>query len=408
MSLLAFLLPFKRPAPGDRYRIRAVTSAEELEVPAVLPVEIQYVIAKEPPLKDAFRRLLKEGFGIGVRTVERTPGRMLLAADRIAEESQENTVIPWLPTLLEKEEIPLFTREEVERSREHEVDLYKEAKLILDQRHEFRKIVLIDLHNRRIREEDQELMRHANDVLYPLAIHAIVHRIVIDRSRTRPKTAETVLKALFFIGPIAHALELWVIGLGKVFAALADDVLSEVAELVTLRQSGFTKRQLQRRIWTLVPVFILVTYIAFQVEPLLEAGHAAWAGAVFGLSAVILSFTTSIQSIALYRAAYAKLLRERKMTLTAGQTVWGMALQQDFMNPARLGFFLGAAFTPPVAAIVFFFLTPFTSNGWLLAVVASLTTTIATLTVTLSDPIEKWWLEQKARAEVKKLTHDRT
>ena len=404
MPLPAFFLLFKKPSPGDRYRIVAMTSAEELADPHALPVEVQYVLAKRPEFHSAFHRLLKEGYGIGVRTVERTPGRILLAADRIAEHSQENTIVPWLPTMLQKEEIPVFTREEVERTREKEIDLYKEAKLILDERHEFRKIVLIDLHNRRIHETDQAFMQEVNNVLYPLSVHAIVHRVVIDRSRTRPKTGEGVLKSALFIGPIAHVLEWWVLGLGKVFAALADDVLSEIAELVTLRQSGFTKRQLSRRAWTLAPVFILVTYGAFQVEPLLETGHPALGGAVFGLCAVVLSLTTSLQSIGMYRAAYAKLVRARKMTLAPGQTLWSAAMRQDFMNPARLGFFLGALLTPAIAALVFTVFNRYTSNGWLLAFTASATTLIATGTVLLSEPVEKWWLKRQALAEVKKCT----
>jgi hypothetical protein len=118
---------------------------------------------------------------------------------------------------------------------------------------------------------------------------------------------------LIVIGPIAHGLEHLLSGLGKVFAASADDLLSETAELFALRGSGFTWRQLARRSRVLIPVFILATYGAFQVEPLIAAGRVGLAGVIFGLSAVALSLVTALQSIAMYRESYRTLLRENKI-----------------------------------------------------------------------------------------------
>lgn len=394
-SFLSRLFKTNKPSPIDRYELNVVTNVAELMRPELVPVEIRYVIAKRPERFEQFRELLEKGYGVGVRIVAKTPDRVLHAVDRISRMSQHNTIIPWLPRLLREEEIPVFTRDELEHAERDGVNLYEEAKAILEQRFEFRKIVLVDLHNHRIGEREQELMLQANEDVYPLAIDAIVHRVVYDNAHTRTETAQTVIKALLFVGPLAHALEHWVSGLGKVFAASADDILAEVAELFALRGSGFTWRQLAKRGRILIPVLILATYGAFQVEPLIEHGHLAWAGIVFGLSAVALSLTTAIQSIGMYRQSYAQLLKEGKMTLPAGRGTKRLALRQDFTNPARLGLLGGALAAPPIAAIVFTFAPELTKNGWILALLGSVESIIAGCTVFAAARIERRWFRYK-------------
>lgn len=394
-SFFSWLSPFTKPSPIDRFDVTVVTNPAELLRNDLLPVEIRYVLAVKPQRFEEFRALLERGYGIGVRIVAKTPDRVLQATDRIARMTQENTVLSWLDRLLRNEEIPLFTRDELEQAEADGVNLYEEARIILEQRHEFRKIVLIDLHNQSIAGVEQEYMREMNEDLYPLAIDAIVHRVVFDNAHTRTETAQAIIKALVFIGPLAHGLEQWVSGLGKVFAASADDVLAETAELFALRGSGFTWRQLARRSRVLIPVFILATYGAFQVEPLLDAGHIGWAGAVFGLSAVALSLTTALQSIGMYRQAYARLVDAGKIRLEAGQTLWGLALRQDFTNPARLGLFAGALAAPFVAASVFVLAPAWTHNGWVLALLGSVESVVAGLTVVAAARIERWWFRKK-------------
>jgi hypothetical protein len=402
-SFFSWIVPVKRPSPIDRYTVTVVTNAAELTQGDLLPVEIRFVLAKHPERFEAFRKLLGEGYGIGVRIVTKTPERVLTAVDRIARLSQANTVIPWLARLLRQEEIPVFTRDELEQAEKGGVNLYQEARIILAERFEFRKIVLVDLKNQCIGPEAQALMRQVNEDLYPLAIDAIVHRVVFDNAHTRTETAQTIIKAMLFVGPIAHTLEHWVSGLGKVFAASADDLLAETAELFALRGSGFTWRQLARRGRILVPVFILATYGAFQVEPLIHAGHIAWAGVVFGLSAVALSLTTALQSIGMYRQAYVRLVQEGKFTLGAGQTLWGAALRQDFTNPARSGLFIGALSAPLIAAAVFTLVPHLTGNGWLLALIGSVESIIASSTVFAAGKIERWWFYRKTMQVIRRL-----
>ncbi|MFZ2803961.1 MAG: hypothetical protein WA001_01940 [Patescibacteria group bacterium] len=392
-----------RPAHVERYSVQTVTSPAELAVSESLPLEIQYLLAVRPSRFETFRHLLERGYGIGVRTVEQTPERILLAIDRISRETQHNTVIPWLEDLLRTERIPAFSGEDIERAASKGINLDEEAKLILAERFEFRKIVLIDLHNRCVGAEEQRLMHEVNEDLFPLAIDAIVHRAIVDNAHARTEVAQSILKALIIIGPIAHVLEHLLSGLGKLFAASADDLLSEVAELFALRGSGFTWRQLVRRSWLLIIVFVIATAAVFQVDPLIHAGHVAVAGIVFGLSAVALSLTTAVQSMFLYRRSFKQLAQEQKIQLRAGRTLFGLAFRQDFANPARLGLFLGALCAPFAAAATFVLAPQLIHNGWVLALLGSVESVVAGLAVVASGSIERAVFRARMRRALGKL-----
>jgi hypothetical protein len=60
--------------------------------------------------------------------------RVLQAVDRISQETQHNTIIPWLDNLLRNEELPIFSEEELRLWRKGKgINLYEEAKVILSQ-----------------------------------------------------------------------------------------------------------------------------------------------------------------------------------------------------------------------------------------------------------------------------------
>ncbi len=397
------LLPFKRPSTIDRYEVRVVTAVEELAALEGLPLEIRYVLAVKPSRFEVFRLLLERGYGIGVRSVEKTPEEVLRAVDRVSRITQRNTIVPWLEDLLREGTLPQFLSGELEQAEKDGIQLYQEVNVIMAQRTSFKKIVIVDLANKGIGEYEQGLMHEINADLYPMAIESIVHRVQFDNAHTRTEVAQGILKALIIIGPIAHALEHVVSGLGKVFAASADDILSEVAELFALRGSGFTWRQLLKRTRILIPIFIVATWAVFQVEPLIQSGRPGLAGLVFGFSAVSLSLTTAIQSIFLYREAYRRLAREGKLQLKPGQTLTGLALRQDFTNPARLGLFMGALAAPVMAGIVFVFLPVLAKNGWALALLGSVESVVAGVMVMLASRIEQAIFRERIRRAMKEI-----
>ena len=388
------------PVTADGYLLEVVTVPAELDQIESIPIELQYVLSLKPSRVEAFRGFLEQGYGVGVRSVEKTPERILQAVEHISRLSQANTIIPWLEGLLRREEFPSFTLDEMERAAEKGVNLNEEVRVILSHRYEFTKIILVDLHNRCIGAAEQNMVQELNQELFPLAIESIIHRIVFDSAHTRTEVAQSILKALIIVGPIAHTLEHLVSGLGKVFAASVDDVLTEVAELFALRGSGFTWRQLARRSRILIPVFFLATYGAFHVETVIQQGHLAAAGALFGLSAVSLSLVTAIQSIGMYRQAFLSLVTQGKFRLAAGERLIWVALRQDFTNPARLGLFIGAVASPFVSAIVFTGWSSLVHNGWMLALLGSVESVIAGCAVIGAKRIERWRFHSKLKKRI--------
>jgi hypothetical protein len=386
----------------DRHHLATVTDPEELQFPEDLPLEIRFVLARHPERSQTLRELLERGYGLGIRTVERTPENVLKAIDRISQMTQENTVIPWLPRLLRDGQMPVFTESELRFAEAKGANLYEDARDILARRFEFKKIVLVDLENRGLQEEDRQLIRELNQDLYPFAIDYIVNRVLFDNAHTRTEVSQNIIKALVVIGPIAHVLEHWVYGIGKLFAASADDLLSEAAELFALRGSGFTWRQLFKRSRWLIPVFALATFGAFSVEGLVERDHLALGGIVFGLSAVALSLTTAIQSIGMYHQGYVRLYRSNKLLLSDAKHLWRLTLRQDFTNPSRLGLFLGAFSAPLFAGMIFILFPSWLHNGWLLAALGSVESLVAGMAVLMAGRVNRWLFRRRIQRALRR------
>lgn len=385
----------KKHSPVGTYRVDVISFPAEIDFEEQLPVEIRYIIRHHPDYKERIRKILDSGKAIGVRTVLRTPENILQAVHTISVHSQRNYIITWLPQLLLNKHRPKFTTEDLAATRERGEDLETAVETILRDRLRFKKLVLIDEENIGIPTEQQRLMTELSEVIYPLAIDYSVFRVVADNARERTKIAQAIIKALLIIGPIAHILEKFAAGIGKVFAASADDVLGETAELSALRGSGFSWRELAKRSRILVPVFALATWGAFSVEGLLHDNKIILGGVVFGLSAVALSLTTATQSVFMYRRNLKKLVREGKVSDYGGANINKLAIKQDFTNPARLGLLLGAALAPVMGIIGA--VSGLMHNGWVLATIGSTESIIAGLTVIFADYLNELRFHRRLR-----------
>jgi len=391
----------KQPAqPPESYTIKVLSFPQELEGKD-LPLEFEYIRAKNPALFARVKKLLAGNKAIGLRTVALTPKPILAAVNAIAVRSQHRMILTWLPQLLWNQQEPKISEEERERAKNEHVDLDACVTLILKHRFTFKRFMLIDETNAGIAPEEMKLIQELNEELYPLMIHYIVERIISDNAHERTAVAQAILKALIIIGPITHALETVSRGIGKVFAASTDDVLAEVAELTALRGSGFTWQKLAARSKILVPVFIAATYGAFNVEYLIELDRMFLAGTVFGLSAVALSLTTAIQSIRMYHECVTALIQEKKYKNLHAREIWKLAFLQDFTNPARLGLLIGAVSSPIVAGLIFAFFPHLTHNGWVLAMLGTTETLVAGLTVLIARVWNEWMLNRDLKEAIR-------
>lgn len=375
--------------------MEVISLPEECDWERYLPQEIRYVFVQHPAYKEKLRKILQEGKAVGVRTVLRTPENILRAIHTISVHSQHNYIITWLPKLLKDKHQPIFTPDDYRVAKEHGEDLDAAVEVIVKDRLRFKRFVLIDEENIGIPPEEQQFMIELSELIYPIAVDYSVFRVIADNAKERTKIAQSIIKALLFIGPIAHIFEKYVAGLGKIFAASADDLLGESAELMALRGSGFSWRELVKRGRILIPVFAVATWGAFSVEPLLEEGHTVWGGVVFGLSAVALSLTTAIQSIFMYRKNALRLVKENKLKDQSSKEITKIALIQDFTNPARFGLILGASMAPIMGIIGS--VLGLMHNGWVLAGIGSTESIVAGITVISSGYVNEWRFRRRLR-----------
>jgi len=385
-----------KQSPVGSYRIEVISLPEECEWVRYLPFEISYIFRKYPEYKEKIRKILSEGKAIGVRTILRTPENILKAIHTISVASQENYIITWLPKLLKDKHLPIFTDSDRKKAEAHGENLDQAVEMIMKDRLRFKSLVLIDEENKGISAEERMFMNELSELIYPLAVDYSVFRVISDNAQERTKIAQSIIKALLIIGPIAHVLEHYARGFGKLFAASADDLLGESAELMALRGSGFGWRELAKRARLLIPVFALATWGAFSVEGLLVSGHTAWAGIVFGLSAIALSLTTAVQSFFMYRKNLIKLIKEKKVNIENASHLSKVALVQDFTNPARLGLLLGASMAPVLGMVGAF--SGLMHNGWVLAAIGSTETIVAGLTVIFANNINEWRFKRKLKS----------
>lgn len=388
----------------ETYHVAAITNAMELLDIAHLPLEFQFVITKNPERIHQLRDLLEAGYGVGIRTIEQTPSSILSAIDRISQRTQEKTIIPWLPRLLNETELPSFTEFELRTAEREGISLYEEAKYILEQRYEFKKMIVIDLHNKGIGSEVREFMVDLNKELYSLATDYMVHSVLHDTARAKTKIMRSVGKAIFLVGPISHVLERWVHGAGKLFAATADDVMAETVEVFSLRGSGFAWHQLIRHSKIFIPVFALATYTVFQIDALIQAGNVALAGVVFGCAAVAFSLTEIIRSVFFYKKCYQRLRKMLKIDPRSRYSDVRLAMIQIFSNPMRFGLLIGVLSVPVLAGLTFVFFTPHVNNGWVLALLGSMESIIAGITVFLVKRIKHWKFKLDTRQAIRALS----
>ncbi len=379
------------------YKVDVVSHPQEVDWDEFLPLELRYLFKVRPGTREELRDLLSRGFAIGVRTTTHTPERVLQAVSNISLYSQKNCILTWLPQFLRDNHQPVFTADDKRLAASKGADLDDGLSIIKHERLRFKRLVLVDEDNVGIGAKEQRLMTELSEIIYPLAVDYIVHRVVNDNANERTEIAQSIIKALLFVGPIAHVLEHYASGIGKLFAASADDLMGEAAELMALRGSGFAWKELAKRGFILVPVFALATFGALMIDPLLHRGLVLTAGAVFGFSAVALSLTTAIQSVGMYKRNVTELVKQKKVKL--GQmSVMKMALIQDFTNPARLGLILGASMAPFMGMLAAVF--GFMSNGWILAAVGSTESIVAGLTVIFSNRINAWRFEKKLKGRL--------
>ena len=388
--------------PIGRYSIHLLSLPEELDHPDLIPIEMKYVFQRDPKLKAQVRKLLEQRHvSLGVRTTKRTPERVVEAINHVSFYSQHLTTTTWLPALIEEGKKPIMSAADRVGAKKHGVDLDKEIEEIYNYRDDYIKIVLLDTTNKDPAPEYREIVNRMNELLTPMTLKSATRSMVFDAAHVRTEIAQAIIKALLIVGPITHVLEKYARGIGKLFAATVDDLMTETAEFFALRGAGFTWKQIWKRAFILVPVFILATWGLLSVEHFIEQDRYFIAGLLFGFGAVALSLTTAIQSIFMFHARVQELEQEKKMKFKTRWQLWKVAIVQDFTNPARLGLFMGAIASPLLAGTVFLGFPHLTHNGWVLALLGSTETIVAGITIIYARKISEIRFKRRLKQMIK-------
>jgi hypothetical protein len=366
-------------ANRDRFEIVVVSPAGEKYDRSLLPFELRFACTQLPGADEKVRSLFERGIGLGIRATPRVRESILRAVDRISGLSQTRTIEPWCSQLIFHEEIPLFSDDDVAEAHVQEVNLYTEAHLILSERFAMIRIVPVDLEAHGIEDEDLAFISELNRVIEPLSAAYLHHRIRLDRRADLPSLIRFLLPTFLVIAPIVHLFELWVQAIGRLFAALSDDVIRKSSELILLHDSGFTPRQLVRHAVVYVPVLILGVVAALAAGPLIAVGSLFSAGLLFGVASVSFPVIRSLQEFADARSAYLALHLAGKTASVAGISATLMASRDLMWRPDALGRVLGILLTPFFCAFGFLLFPSLISNGWFLTLIATFDISFAIL-----------------------------
>src|SRR3989338_2296475 len=185
-----------KDSPIGSYWIDVISLPEECDWDGCLSPEIRYIFTLYPEYKERIRAILAAGKAIGVRTILRSPEKVLKAINTISVHSQGNYIITWLPRLLRDKHRPVFSETDKKTALLKNENLDEAVETILRDRLRFKRLVLIDEENIGIKPEEQRFMTELSEIIYPLAIDYSVFRVVADNARERTHIVQATIKAL--------------------------------------------------------------------------------------------------------------------------------------------------------------------------------------------------------------------
>lgn len=209
-------LPFRSASFDDR--ISLMTSIETLEQ-GQLPLEWQFLFSQDPAWQTHLQGLLRQGYGVLIRTQRRFPAAVVQAIDGISRQTQAGTHHAWLTQAWLASELPLITEDELQRGLEQNVPLQAHVQSVIAQRGSLKRLMLIDIAHKGVVSEIAHLVQRMQEALKPL-VHAYeVRAYLLTRSRHRQMMDRTIflvtalLVALVFAGSLLSLGLAWMIAL---------------------------------------------------------------------------------------------------------------------------------------------------------------------------------------------------
>ncbi len=309
------------------------------------PVELAWLASAFPDDAAFLQRLHARGAAPRLVACTASPPAVLESVRHIAKESQHAFVSTWLPDLVREGVQPVVSPSDRKAVRERYESRAAAARAI-ERKAAFRGRLIgkrfgeeavrtadFDASVRRIAgfaplylsleadgaalsPEDRARLRDINRRFDEgIGDEYAKRKLLFDDADGVSEGAQTIVKAMAVVGPVAHVMEdtFHLPGIAKFLAASSDDLMSEWAEISALRGAGISWEEIRGRFKTLAPAAGAAFALAGAVGPVREHVGERAAGAVFSTAAVFLSAVTSVLSVKLFAEQYGDLAREGKL-----------------------------------------------------------------------------------------------
>jgi hypothetical protein len=356
---------FRQREEADPYRVSVIVTPATYFDRSRTPFELRYALHQLPDGFDRVRELLAEGKGIAILRVPRSPHLVKQAAVRLAK-TQHQTVEPWLARLIFTERIPVIDSEALYRAQQEGIDPYEDARTVLAHRVGMIRFALVDLKGRGISASDLEQVEALNRVIEPLSAAYLHHRLNEDWPEKKIRFVSVTLRVVLFAGLLSLLLPYWFV-FAFVFAALADDIARLIGRFFSLRNAGYTRKQLKEEILPYVVPFAVALLWAFVSVSFYRREEALASGFFFGLAASSFPLFESARLFFKTRSVYRMLEREGKLSDHVRRSPTGYAFYELRRHKTLWGLMLGAFAAPFFCALTFFLVRDLPPDPWIFA-----------------------------------------
>jgi hypothetical protein len=340
----------------DPYFTRVVVTPSASFDVSHAPFELRYVIEHLPDGLQIIHALLSEGKGIIILRVPHLSKDICDAVSRVAK-TQSGVVDPWLARLIFHESLPIVDSASLDEARRYGGDPYADARMILSHRVGLIRLSAFDQSGKGIMQADVERVERLNRAMEPLSASYAYHRLNECVRGKKIRFISLILRSIVVFCILSLTLPFSIV-LSLSIVALADDVARLIGSLVTLRRSGYTKRQIKMEAFPyFVPLIVGILFSACAYSIFLS-GRDVYSGFMFGLAVITFPLFTAIHRFYSVRSIYRKLEKEGKLFDDMRRSPTVYALYELKHDHAEWGLTIGSFVTPFFCAWIFYLTCP--------------------------------------------------
>jgi hypothetical protein len=341
-----------------------INHAEELHDMKKLPIEFQYAIAIHPSRFSTLESLLNEGHGIALGRQQRIPADVVCAVAHIAG-THHGALYPWLEDLACKQTIPRWSESDFDEASAQGINLKEQAKIIINHIKSGVQVKLLQSPTGCTGSAYDSLVRAMEHDLQKVHSLKVAHSLCGEHlGRSRDFNLLFILSLVLF-APIAHALELLFMGLGKFAAAILPGLYHESLRLKQSYSLGAASWQLADNIKARWPEIIVMVVAGALVQITQNLGYPAVAGICFAVASGAIFTGTELRRLKKARLVHQILSENGKLSMSS-KTAW----LKLYYGPIWWAHGLSMILSLICSMVIFAFFTPWLRNGWLLSITA--------------------------------------